>query len=298
MQESESVKKKNRYIILKLIAAAAAVFAVLGAASFPFKTVYYEVSAEGIGESVRIVQISDLHSERYGKNMQNLIKAIDSTSPDIIVLTGDIYDDVLPKDNTTALLSDIGCRYPCFYVAGNHEFRTPKWVEFKAEAEALGVHVLEGDNVNINGITICGAARAADNSIGWADSVAKCADDLNSAPSSDDPLDTEQTRDNTGNSSDFTVLLCHFSEDIDFYRSFGKFDLILCGHAHGGQWRLPFSQNGLYSPGEGIFPKYSGGRFDFDDSCMIVSRGLCRTKTLFPRIFNNPELVVIDLVNN
>lgn len=296
MKESAPVKKKNRYITLKLIAAAAAVFAVLGAASFPFKTVRYEVVVEGIGESVRIVQISDLHSERYGKNMQNLIKAIDSAAPDIIVLTGDIYDDVIPKDNTTALLSDIGSRYPCFYVAGNHEFRTSKWAEFKAEAESLGVRVLEGENVSINGITVCGAARSVDNSIGWADSVARCADDLNSNDDSLDKADTEQTPDNNGKSSDFAVLLCHFPEDIDYYRSFGKFDLILCGHAHGGQWRLPFFQNGLFSPGEGIFPKYSGGRFDFDDSCMIVSRGLCRTKTVIPRIFNNPELVVIDLV--
>ncbi|MDE7294782.1 MAG: hypothetical protein K2N72_10205, partial [Oscillospiraceae bacterium] len=162
--------------------------------------------------------------------------------------------------------------------------------------------VLEGENINISGITICGAARAVDNSIDWADSVAKCADGLSTlTPSTDDSInqaDTAQTPDNTGKSSDFEVLLCHFPEDIDYYRSFGKFDLILCGHAHGGQWRLPFSQNGLFSPGEGIFPKYSGGRFDFDDSCMIVSRGLCRTKTVIPRIFNNPELVVIDLVNS
>ena len=92
------------------------------------------------------------------------------------------------------------------------------------------------------------------------------------------------------------MLLCHFPEDIDYYRSFGKFDLILSGHAHGGQWRLPFSQNGLFSPGEGLFPKYSGGRFDFDDCTMIVSRGLARIKTVIPRIFNNPELVVIDLL--
>lgn len=277
---SKSDRKKNRRIILKAVAAAAGVFAVFSAVSFPLKTVRYEIAAEGIGENVRIVQISDLHSELYGKNMKTLIKAIDSENPDIIVLTGDIYDDILPKDNTTALLSDIGSRYPCFYVAGNHEFRTSKWADFKAEAESLGVRVLEGENIDINGITVCGAASAADGNIGWADSVARCADLIKSSET-----------------SDFAVLLCHFPEDIDYYRSFGKFGLILSGHAHGGQWRLPFVQNGLFSPGEGIFPKYSGGRYDFDDSVMIVSRGLCRTKNIIPRIFNNPELVVIDIVN-
>ncbi|MCM1579285.1 MAG: metallophosphoesterase [Ruminococcus sp.] len=303
-----SAKKKNRYTLLKLIAAAAAVFAVLGAAGFPLKTVYYTVNADGLAEGVRIVQISDLHSESYGKNMQTLINAIDAAAPDIIVLTGDIYDDILPKDNVTALLSDIGGRYPCFYVAGNHEFRTPKWADFKREAESLGVHVLEGENVTVNGITICGAARAADNSIGWADSVKKCAAALSAPDNTDNSHDdpgssagnTVSSADNTVSSpnaarSGFAVLLCHFPEDIDYYRSFGKFDLILSGHAHGGQWRLPFFQNGLFSPGEGIFPKYSGGRFDFPDCSMIVSRGLSRTKTKVPRIFNNPELVVIDI---
>ena len=273
--EAVGKRRKRRYTLLKILAAAAALFAVLSAVSFPMKTVHYEVTAPGISKPLRIVQISDLHSEYYGRDMKNLIYAVDAAAPDIIVLTGDIYDDILPKDNVTALLSDIGRRYPCYYVAGNHEFHNSKWAEkHKPEAEALGVHVLEGENVTVGDITLCGAARAADGSVGWGDSVEKCAEEA----------------------WGYSVLLCHLPEDIDYYRSFGKFDLILSGHAHGGQWRLPFSQNGLFSPGEGLFPKYSGGRFDFDDCTMIVSRGLARIKTVIPRIFNNPELVVIDLL--
>lgn len=273
--EAVGKRRKRRYTLLKILAAAAALFVALSAASFPLKTVHYEVTAPGISKPLRIVQISDLHSEYYGRDMKNLINAVDAAAPDIIVLTGDIYDDILPKDNVTALLSDIGRRYPCYYVAGNHEFRNSKWAEkHKPEAEALGVHVLEGENVTVGDITLCGAARAADGSVGWGDCVEKCAEEA----------------------WGYSVLLCHFPEDIDYYRSFGKFDLILSGHAHGGQWRLPFFQNGLFSPGEGLFPKYSGGRFDFDDCTMIVSRGLARIKTVIPRIFNNPELVVIDLM--
>lgn len=270
-----SEKQKGKKIIKRAVIAAAAVFTVSAAASFPLKTVYYEIPCDKINERVRIVQISDLHSEKYGENMKTLIKAVDEAAPDIIVLTGDIYDDVYPAENASQLLKYIGSRYPCYYVAGNHEFRTPKWTEYKKEAQSFGVTVLEGENVTVKGITLCGSAAAADRSFDFDDATKKCAENASE--------------------DGYNILLCHFPEDINYYRSFEKFDLILCGHAHGGHWRLPFMQNGLYAPSQGIFPKYSGGRFDFDGCTMIVSRGFARTRNVIPRLFNNPEPVVIDL---
>ena len=71
------------------------------------------------------------------------------------------------------------------------------------------------------------------------------------------------------------------------------FDLVLCGHAHGGQVRIPGLVNGLYAPGQGIFPKYAGGAYKLDKGSMIVSRGLAKSN--LPRVFNRPELVVITL---
>ena len=73
------------------------------------------------------------------------------------------------------------------------------------------------------------------------------------------------------------------------------FDLVLCGHAHGGQWAIPGILNGLYAPNQGMFPKYAGGRYDFERGTLIVSRGLARESTPAPRVFNRPELVIIDL---
>lgn len=270
-------RPKSKKIIKKAVIGAAVLFTAAAAASFPLKTVYYEISCGKIKEHIRIVQISDLHCEKYGENMKTLINAVDEATPDIIVLTGDIYDDVFPKENAAQLLKSIGGRYPCYYTAGNHEFRSAKWSEYKKEAQSLGVTVLEGENVTVKGITLCGSAAAADRSFSFDDATKKCAENA--------PEDR------------YNILLCHFPEDINYYRSFEKFDLILCGHAHGGHWRLPFMQNGLYAPSQGIFPKYSGGHFDFDSCTMIVSRGLARTRNVIPRIFNNPELVVIDLVN-
>ena len=70
---------------------------------------------------------------------------------------------------------------------------------------------------------------------------------------------------------------------------------MLCGHAHGGQWRIPGILNGLYCPGEGLFPEYAGGLYEKDGTVMIVSRGLAKESNIVPRIFNRPELVIIDI---
>lgn len=265
-------KPTKKYLFLKILGALAAVFFMLSAISFPLRTVRYTLVSRKVSKKVRIVQISDLHSCSYGKDMKNLISAVDAAEPDIIVLTGDIFDNRTDNKNSDTLLKAIAKKYPCYYVSGNHEYWGNMWDTFSRRAESFGVTVLQGENVDIDGITICGASAKSD--IG--DSVKVCADNA----------DTDS----------FNVLLAHFPENIDFYRSFGKFDLVLSGHAHGGQWRLPPFINGLYAPGQGLFPKYAGGRYDFDDTTFIVSRGLSRTMEHFPRIFNNPELVVIDIL--
>lgn len=265
-------KPTKKYLFLKILEALAAVFFILSAISFPLRTVRYTLVSRKVSKKVRIVQISDLHSCSYGKDMKNLINAVDAAEPDIIVLTGDIFDNRTDNKNSDTLLKAIAKKYPCYYVSGNHEYCGNMWDIFSRRAESFGVTVLQGENVDIDGITICGASAKSD--IG--DSVKVCADNADS--------------------DSFNVLLAHFPEKIDFYRSFGKFDLVLSGHAHGGQWRLPPFINGLYAPGQGLFPKYAGGRYDFDDTTFIVSRGLSRTMEHFPRIFNNPELVVIDIL--
>ena len=92
----------------------------------------------------------------------------------------------------------------------------------------------------------------------------------------------------------FTILLTHRPERVEAYQGRG-FDLILAGHAHGGQWRLPGVVNGLLAPDQGLFPAYAGGRYELEGSTLIVSRGLARESTRVPRIFNRPELVIIDV---
>jgi predicted MPP superfamily phosphohydrolase len=92
----------------------------------------------------------------------------------------------------------------------------------------------------------------------------------------------------------YTILLSHRPEYFDVYSECG-FDLVLCGHAHGGQWRLPWLLNGVFAPDQGLFPEYAGGQYAQADTTMIVSRGPARESTRIPRIFNRPELVLIEI---
>ena len=270
------IKNKRTAKIIKItIISLISVFLILSAASFPLKTVTYKIFTHKVTKPVRIAHVSDLHSNYYGKDMKNLLNAVNDHSPDLIVLTGDIFDDDSDNENTRIFLKAASEKYPCFYISGNHELRKDGWKTFRAEAKNMGITVLEGENAEIMGITVCGASSTGDGRLTFEESVKQCAE-------------------NAGGG--FNILLAHYPDQINYYRSFGKFDLILSGHAHGGQWRIPYLINGLYAPEQGLFPKYAGGRYDFKDETLIVSRGLSRTKTKIPRIFNNPELVIIDII--
>ena len=245
----------------------------------------YQLDVEEITNPVRIVLITDLHSCYYGKNQQNLLNAIDEQNPDLIALSGDIFDDVLASGNTEAVISAISEKYSCYYVTGNHEcWNTMDG--FSEDVEFLkehNVHVLSGDmetiEVNQQKINICGV----DDPDAYSYFMTRA--------TIDDQLETVDSLSQNGN---YTILLSHRPELFPEYQEL-NFDLILCGHAHGGQWRIPVILNGLYAPDQGFFPKYAGGKYQKNQSTMIVSRGLARESTRVPRFYNRPELVVIDL---
>ena len=92
----------------------------------------------------------------------------------------------------------------------------------------------------------------------------------------------------------YSILLSHRPEYYETYKKYG-YDLVLSGHAHGGQWRIPGILNGLYAPHQGLFPDYAGGAYDYPGGTLVVSRGLDRWGIKLPRIFNRPELVIIEV---
>lgn len=238
----------------------------------------YTIESESITEEVRIALLTDLHSCKYGENQADLIKAINDENPDIILLGGDICDDIMPNDNTEILLNEIADKYPCYYVTGNHEYWSNDIETILDLFYSYGVKILSGsfDTIEIRGqkVNICG---------------------ITDPDSGLDMYNQLEELANVHENGNYTILLAHRPEEIENYKGYG-FDLVLSGHTHGGQWRIPGIMNGLYAPNQGIFAKYAGGQYEFDNLSMIVSRGLSKENTKIPRIFNQPELVIVKLV--
>lgn len=239
----------------------------------------YSVEADEISNPIRIALITDLHSCKYGDKEQELIDEINFQNPDIIALAGDFFDDVISDENAEYLLQGVADKYPCYYVTGNHEYwsGSEAFDTKMAILEKYNVHILSGklETITVNGetINICGI------------------EDTESLDYKDQLDDVAKLSQETGC---YTILLAHHPELFESYTSKG-FDLVLSGHAHGGQWRIPGILNGLYAPDQGLFPKYAGGMYQDKDTTMIVSRGLARESIMVPRIYNRPELVIIDV---
>ncbi len=254
------------------------------------KVVRYELAVEGMTRPVRIALVTDLHSCAYGEGQETLLNAIDAQGPDVILLGGDIFDDGLPNDNAAAFLRAIGAQYPCYYVTGNHEYWQGKagFAEQMAILADCGIVRLSGERVTveIDGtlIDICGV----DDPYAWSNQIDPMENSENSF--------REQVAWVAGlpGRGQYTILLTHRPELLDFYSQY-DFDLVLAGHAHGGQWRIPGVLNGLFAPSQGFFPTYAGGEYRKNGTVMIVSRGLARESTRVPRFYNRPELVMIEL---
>jgi predicted MPP superfamily phosphohydrolase len=235
--------------------------------------------------SIKIVLVSDLHSTIYGKDQTILIDMIKNINPDLIVLSGDIFDDVVPMTGTQLLLKGISGIAPIYYVYGNHEYKSKNIPAIKEELTSYGVIILSDNyiiiEINNNKIVIAGV---------------------------EDPdkkfYETPNYNQNDSMESAFReldeillykILIAHRPENIEYYKKY-SFDLILSGHTHGGQVRMPLI-NGLYAPHQGLFPKYGGGVYTHGNLTHIISRGLSVNPWL-PRIFNPPELVVIIVAHN
>ena len=274
---------RKRIPIIIIIAAVLA-FLIAGLYN-ELKIASYTLRSPKVERAIRIAFLSDLHSCNYGENAQTLVSAIERQRPDLILLGGDIFDDVLPDDNTEALLQQISGRYPCYYVTGNHEY----WSGTEAFARKMRIleenHVTRLNNeaaaATVQGvqINICGVNDPEAAKIGERFSFNAALENIAQVSAN----------------RNFTLLISHRPERIDDYAKY-PFDLVLAGHAHGGQWRIPHLINGVYAPNQGVFPKYAGGMYMRGDTCMIVGRGLARESTRIPRFFNRPELVIIDII--
>ena len=279
--------KKRTSIILAVVAAilfALIAWIIWGNTALELNT--YTISSSKLPQSFdgyRIAHVSDLHNAEMGKNNEKLLTMLRDADPDMIAITGDLVDS-RNTDIEVALqfVREAVKIAPCYYVTGNHEARISEYDELKVGMEAAGVTVLEdaqteisltGEFIRLIGVN--DPSYQTDYLFGDAKTV------MNTKL---EELHTEQDR--------FTILLSHRPELFETYVDH-DLDLVLSGHAHGGQFRLPFV-GGLVAPNQGFFPEYDAGLYSMNHTNMIVSRGI--GNSILPFRFNNrPEVIIIEL---
>ena len=246
----------------------------------------YEIVSDRIPQvfdGFRTVQVSDLHNAEFGEGNSKLLELLSRTDPDIIVLTGDLIDSRNTDIEIALAFAQEAMKIaPVYFVSGNHEARVSEYEDLKMGLAEAGVIVLENQIVEItregDSITLMGIDDPSFQEsylFGDAEGVTKQA------------IESLQRE-----SDGYTILLSHRPELFDLYVE-TEMDLVFSGHAHGGQFRLPFI-GGLVAPNQGFFPKYDAGLFSEENTNMIVSRGV--GNSIVPLRFNNrPEIIVVML---
>ena len=246
----------------------------------------YEIVSDRIPEAFagfRIAQVSDLHNKDFGEGYGQLLTLLSQINPDIIVVTGDLNDSrQTDLDIALEFAWQAGNIARVYYVSGNLEARVPEYEDLKIGLVKAGVVILENQKVQITregeSITLMGIDDPSfqeDYLFGDSESVAR-----------------QAITDLQNESDGYTILLSHRPELFDLYVE-TEMDLVFSGHAHGGQFRLPFV-GGLVAPNQGFFRKYEAGLFSEGSTNMIVSRGV--GNSIIPIRFNNrPEIIVATL---
>ena len=282
-----AAKKKKRLIILGIIAAfLIGLIFWIAWSNTALQLNAYTILSDKLPEAFdgyRIAHISDLHNAEMGNDNEKLLAVLKESDPDIIAITGDLID----SRNTDI---EIAIRFmeeavklaPCYYVTGNHEARISEYNELKSGLTELGVNILENERISLekNGETI--VFIGVDDPSFESDALFN----------EDGSVIRTHLQSLTKESDKFTLLLSHRPELFDVYVE-NHLDLVLSGHAHGGQFRLPFI-GGIAAPNQGLFPKYDAGMYYENNTTMIVSRGIGNSIIPF-RINNPPEVILIEL---
>lgn len=269
-------RKAIKIIFIFVIAVIAVIYLYWGNTKIGVTNI--TVTSENIPDEFngfKIVHISDLHNAEFGDGQKDLIDKIEAQDADIIVITGDMIDSRRTDvDKAVELITGLGNKIPVYYVTGNHESRVREYNELESKLIENGVTVLKNESVKIE------KDSSFINIIG--------VDDPSFGMSANDIFHTVSELKTDG----YDVLLSHRPELFETYCESGA-ELVLCGHAHGGQVRIPFI-GGIVAPNQGLFPEYTAGSYKSGSTEMIVSRGL--GNSIIPlRVNNPPELVVITL---
>lgn len=303
MTNRAKVHKKGRKLAIGaalLLAAVCLGFLILGFFKFQnnaLQTSYYTVD---LARDIKILHLSDLHSKSFKGRLAERVRA---EAPDLIFLTGDIFNtgEGESLEGHDILLTAISETAPAYYVTGNHEIRksytvhdkTTEYTFFdkaplKELLDSYGIIWLNNEAVTV---TVNGNEY---NIIGLSDVLEICPVQRNNYFYEDTASAMEKVLAPLVKDGATNILLSHRPEYFDVYSSF-DIDLVFCGHAHGGQFRI-FGQ-GLYAPGQGVLPKLTEGVHTKNGTSIIISRGLGPSRFPF-RLFNRPEIVCVTSGDN
>lgn len=277
------IKNRTTIILVMLLISIMVSWVIWG--NLSVETTKLTVTAKDLPEAFdkfSIAHISDLHNAEYGKNNEKLIDILEAESPNIIAITGDLIDSNHTNLEVALSFAQQAVKIaPCYFVTGNHEaWIGSQYEELKTSLQNTGITVLQDEAIELNYGDVCIQL------IGLNDPDFSERDRL----LSESILEAKLSQVNI--SDGFTILLSHRPEYFNVYQN-KNIDLVLSGHAHGGQFRLPLG-GGVIAPGQGLFPKYDAGAYTENGTTMIVSRGI--GNSIIPvRINNRPEIVIIEL---
>jgi len=279
-----SIKKKNLILVIGIILLVVFIGHTIWG-NITVGTTYYKVYKENLPASFDgfvIAQISDLHNGEFGKDNSRIIKILKEEQPDIIVITGDLVDSNRTDiEIAVNLVEEAKKIAPCYFVTGNHE----AWIgatydQLENQLHNYGLVTLHDE------VVILSKGNDSIMLIGLDDP------DFARVPSDEQASMFERKLRDMKLPVGFKILLSHRPEAFSSYVA-NDIDLVLSGHAHGGQFRFPLI-GGLVAPNQGLFPRYDGGMYTQATSLMIVSRGI--GNSIIPvRINNRPELVIVEL---
>ena len=278
------LRKKRIFIIILMLLFILVVWTIWG--NVTAGVTRYTVTSNRLPHSFdgyKIAVVSDLHNAQFGNNNSQLVEKIKKEYPDIIAITGDLVDsnrtDIEIAIQLVSQLTEIA---PCYYVTGNHEaWIKEQYMELEKGLIAEDVVILHDNVIQLT-----------------KDSEAIQIAGLDDPDFTDSDIYIQesmlQTRiSNMSLSNEYCILLSHRPETFEAYVS-EEVDLVLSGHAHGGQFRVPFI-GGIIAPNQGLFPEFDAGKYIKNNTIMIVSRGI--GNSIIPIRFNNrPEIVIVELI--
>ncbi len=233
-----------------------------------------ELSSSKIKKSITIAIISDLHNYMFGNNYDVIINIIKDNNIDFIIMPGDILDNNERINNSYKLLESLKT-YKIFYTLGNHEYRIATLNEEINKVKELGISLLRNEKEDyLDDIRIIGIEDV------WHDI--------------DDESKAAKLVNNLVDESKYNILISHRPNYIELYDQ-SNVDLVICGHTHGGQWRIPFINKPIYGPDQGLFPKYATGIHKRDKKLIYISNGLATGRRYLPRLYNPSEVGIIRI---